>query len=393
MASNETEVSIPSSPSFTNTTVVTELYVDNLPVWVHIFGFSLYVILLIMVFFVDTTILFVFWRLKELRNITNNLLCNMVAADLLFALQTPFEGISILSDEWELGNDLCKLHRFLLHTYYNVVILSLTIVSVERYFAICQPMRFKKHEVTFRCGRLIVVAWVASLILSVPQLCLSSVYTVKGKLVCMEERPEDYLKVFLAYHVPIFFALYFVPILTMCFTYIKVSKQLNDVVGRYRERSRFDVCSALKMRKNIIRMLLVVFLVFVICLTPLTFMELIHVTPIMKKYDPFGFLSVGVGMLAFSHALFNPLVSSFMSREFRKAAKKAFSCPKKIEFCKLKRKTINNEKNRKDMTQSGVQIGKKADNAVYQQEHAFNKRATLSFETITESTDVVSNEE
>lgn len=393
MASNETEVSSPSSPSFTNTTIEKELYVDSLPVWVHIFGFSLYVIFLIMVFFVDTAILFVFWRLKELRNITNNLLCNMVAADLLFALQTPVEGISILSDEWELGNDLCKLHRFLLHTFYNVVILSLTIVSVERYFAICQPMRFKKHEVTFRCGRLIVVAWVASLILSVPQLCLSSVHTVKGKLVCMEERPEDYLKVFLAYHVPMFFALYFVPISTMCFTYVKVSKQLDDVVGRYRERSRFDICSALKMRKNIIRMLLVVFLVFVICLTPLTFMELIHVTPIMKKYDPFGFLSVGVGMLAFSHALFNPLVSSFMSREFRKAAKKAFNCPKNIEFCKLKPKTITNEKKLEDMAQSGVQMGRKGDNAVDQHEDAFVKGAMLSFETMTESTDAASKEE
>lgn len=114
MASNETVESILSSSSFTNSaaTATEGGYVDNLPVWVHHFGFALYVIFLVLVFFVDTAILFVFCRLKELRNITNNLLCNMVAADLLFALQTPVEGISILHDMWEWGNDLCRFHRF-----------------------------------------------------------------------------------------------------------------------------------------------------------------------------------------------------------------------------------------------------------------------------------------
>ncbi|XP_068681459.1 substance-P receptor-like [Montipora foliosa] len=395
MASNETVESILSSSSFTNSaaTATEGGYVDNLPVWVHHFGFALYVIFLVLVFFVDTAILFVFCRLKELRNITNNLLCNMVAADLLFALQTPVEGISILHDMWEWGNDLCRFHRFLLHTFYNVVILSLTFVSIERYFAICQPMRFKKHEVTFRCGRLILVAWISSMILSVPQLFLSSVHTLKGKRVCMEERPEHFLKVFLAYHVPMFVALYLLPILTMCFTYVKVSKQLNDVVGRYRQRSRFDICSALKMRRNIMRMLWVVFLVFVVCLTPLTFLELLHVTPVIKPYDPFGAFTVCVGALAFSHALFNPLVSSFMSKEFRKAAKRAFNCPKKPELCKFKHKASNNNDERKQTTLDGVNKGSKPEKAPEQDEGSYNKIAVLSFETVTESTYVSSKED
>lgn len=60
----------------------------------------------------------------------------MVAADdLLFALQTPMEGLSIFNYVWELGDVPCKFHRFLLHTFYNVVILSLTVVSIERYSA------------------------------------------------------------------------------------------------------------------------------------------------------------------------------------------------------------------------------------------------------------------
>jgi len=48
------------------------------------------VTLLVLAFVVDTAILFVFYRVKELRNVTNNLLCNMVTADLLFDCSVYF---------------------------------------------------------------------------------------------------------------------------------------------------------------------------------------------------------------------------------------------------------------------------------------------------------------
>lgn len=380
---NDSSTMIPST-TLTNSTA--EAFVDDLPLWVHQFGFILYLILLALSIFVNSAILFVFYRAKELRNVTNNLLCNMVAADLLFALQTPMEGLSIFRDVWELGNGPCKLHRFLLHTFYNVVILSLTVVSIERYFAICQPMRFKSHEDKFKCGRLIIAVWVASLIVSVPQLFLSSVEETHGKRVCREQRPENYLTVFLAYHVPMFAVLYFVPLVILSFTYVKVSKQLYEVVERYRQKSRFDICGAMKMRRNIIRMLLVVFIVFVVCLTPLTFQELLHVTPVMKDYDPFGILTFVIGMLAFLHALLNPLVSSFMSKEFRKAAKRAFKWPRKCDLCKTRGKEKNNNCQLERVTQNGVDS--KPGYEEKQEKSIINEGATLSFETLTETTEL-----
>ena len=92
-------------------------------------------------------------------------------------------------------------------------------------------------------------------------------------------------------------------------------------------------------------MLLVVVIVFVVCLTPLTVTELLHVTPVMSKFDPFGIFIVSVEMLAFSHALFNPLVCSFMSKEFRKAAKQAFRCSRSLKghYCLFNRKKKDNE--------------------------------------------------
>lgn len=308
----------------------TDMYVDVLPHSVHIFGFGLYVTLLVLAFVVDTSILFVFCRVKEIRNVTNNLLCNMVAADLLFALQTPMEGLSILNDDWSVGNGLCKIHRFLLHTFYNVVIISLTIVSIERYYAICLPMRFKSLDI--KSWRLILGSWVAACVLALPQVFVSSTVMSYDRMVCIEERPDNYLVPFLCYHVPMFIFLYFIPLVILTVTFVRVSKKLDEVVKRFSQRSRFDICGAIRMRRNIIRILLVVVVVFVVCLTPLTVVELLHVTPVMRQYDPFGILIVSVEMLAFSHALLNPLVCSFMSKEFRNAAKQAFNCSRSLTF-------------------------------------------------------------
>lgn len=343
-------LTIPSTTSLGNS--LTDTYVDKLPLWLHAFGFGLYLLLLVLAFVVDTAILFVFYRVKELRNVTNNLLCNMVVADLLFALQTPAEALSIKYDEWIAGNALCKIHRFLLHAFYNVVIISLTIVSLERYHAICHPMRFKSLNI--KSWILALVSWIAACILALPQVFVSSTIMSKDRLVCTEERPDDYLVVFLCYHVPLFILLYFIPLVILSFTFARVSRKLRTVVQRFRSRSRFDICDAMKMRRSIIRMLLVVVIVFAVCLTPLTIIELLHVTPVMDQFDPFGTLVVTVETLAFLHALLNPLVSSFMSKEFRKAAKKAFRILRSLkgDYCMFIRKKENTKCKLKQVKQS-----------------------------------------
>jgi len=343
---------IPSTTSLAENSLTGIFYVDELPDWLHAFGFGLYVMLLALAFVVDTAILFVFYRVKELRNVTNNLLCNMVAADLLFALQTPAEALSIKYDNWITGDALCKIHRFLLHTFYNVVIISLTIVSIERYYAICHPMRFRSLNI--KSWIVALASWIAACILALPQVFFSSTTMSKDRLVCSQERPDDYLLVFLCYHVPVFILLYFIPLVILSFTFERVSRKLRTVVQRFRSRSRFDICGAMKMRRSIIRMLLVVVIVFVVCLTPLTVIELLHVTPVMDQFDPFGTLVVTVEILAFSHALFNPLVCSFMSKEFRKAAKKAFRISRSLtgDYCMFIRKREDTECKLKQVKQS-----------------------------------------
>ncbi|OXA62623.1 Orexin receptor type 2 [Folsomia candida] len=50
----------------------------------------------------------------------------------------------------------------------SVSVLTLTVISVERWYAICFPLRFK--ATTARAKRLVLIIWVISLIIDIPEL-------------------------------------------------------------------------------------------------------------------------------------------------------------------------------------------------------------------------------
>jgi len=86
----------------------------------------------------------------------------------------------------------------------------------------------------------------------------------------------------------------------------------------------------------------------------------------MDKFDPFGILVVTVEILAVSHALFNPLVCSFMSKEFRKAAKKAFCSSRSLkgDYCVFIRTKEQTKCKLKEVKQSEA-IGPDNENTVW----------------------------
>lgn len=82
-------------------------------------------------------------------------------------------------------------------------------------------------------------------------------------------------------------------------------------------------------------------------------------------------------MLAFLHALLNPLVSSFMSKEFRKAARRALNALISVISARPKLERV---------THNGVDSRPEGEEK--QEKGTFNGGATLSFETLTEATEL-----
>uniref|UniRef100_A0A3P9IAK9 Growth hormone secretagogue receptor type 1 n=1 Tax=Oryzias latipes TaxID=8090 RepID=A0A3P9IAK9_ORYLA len=108
-------------------------------------------------------------RYRDMRTTTNLYLCSMAVSDLLIFLCMPLDLYRMWRYRpWRLGDALCKLFQFVSESCTYSTILSITALSVERYLAICFPLRAKALVTKRRVRALICFLWTVSLLSAGP---------------------------------------------------------------------------------------------------------------------------------------------------------------------------------------------------------------------------------
>ncbi|KAG7254355.1 hypothetical protein CRUP_028003 [Coryphaenoides rupestris] len=103
-------------------------------------------------------------KYRDMRTTTNLYLCSMAVSDLLIFLCMPPDLYRMWRYRpWRFGDALCKLFQFVSESCTYSTILSITALSVERYVAICFPLRAKALVTKRRVRGLILLLWVVSL--------------------------------------------------------------------------------------------------------------------------------------------------------------------------------------------------------------------------------------
>ncbi|GBP78612.1 Orexin receptor type 2 [Eumeta japonica] len=103
------------------------------------------------------------YRNHSMRTVTNYFIVNLAAADfmvILFCL--PPTVLWDVTETWFLGNSLCKILLYFQSVSVTVSVLTLTFISVDRWYAICFPLKFK--STTGRAKTAILIIWVFSLL-------------------------------------------------------------------------------------------------------------------------------------------------------------------------------------------------------------------------------------
>lgn len=99
-------------------------------------------------------------RFRELRTTTNLYLSSMAFSDLLIFLCMPLDLFRLWQYRpWNFGDLLCKLFQFVSESCTYATVLTITALSVERYFAICFPLRAKVVVTKGRVKLVILVIW------------------------------------------------------------------------------------------------------------------------------------------------------------------------------------------------------------------------------------------
>lgn len=109
---------------------------------------------------------------RSLRTVTNAFIFNLAATDfLLSVLCMPFVLISCIAGRWVFGDIFCIVTGFILSVLCIVSILTLVLISIDRFMAIKRPLKYHDRITVQNSRRMIAFVWVqAALCSALPAL-------------------------------------------------------------------------------------------------------------------------------------------------------------------------------------------------------------------------------
>ncbi|XP_042244468.1 growth hormone secretagogue receptor a [Thunnus albacares] len=285
-------------------------------------------------------------KYRDMRTTTNLYLCSMAVSDLLIFLCMPLDLYRMWRYRpWRFGDALCKLFQFVSESCTYSTILSITALSVERYLAICFPLRAKALVTKRRVRALILLLWTVSLLSAGPVFVMVGV-----------ERdsmgPPDYISEMnetgffleagdtreckmthyavesglMGAMVWLSSVFFFMPVFCLTVLYSLIGRRLWQ---RHRETNISSrVAHRDKSNRQTIKMLVVVVLAFVLCWLPfhvgryLQFRSLDAPSPLLSLLSEYCSL-VSVVLFYLSAAI-NPILYNTMSWKYRGAAARLF---------------------------------------------------------------------
>ncbi|XP_067040364.1 growth hormone secretagogue receptor type 1-like isoform X1 [Acropora muricata] len=316
-SSNET-----SAASMTATTTVTAMSKEEKAILMSFYCISVLVALI-----GNFLIIVVFFKYKPIRKSINYFVLNMAISDLFtpltimpfFIAKTLSNGTFLNQLTWSHAGVICKLCFFLADSSFDVSIVSLLMISLDRLIAVVFPLQIKliSMKVRFIC---ILVSWVVAF--SVHGLYLLLYYFQGDCYLNWDQESFNH------YSVAVYIAFFFIPacLLTIIYSAIAVTLKL-----RQRKRKKMSVSEKSLDRsgnRRVIRLSVAILAGFIISVGPFVICRLISI--ILKKDAPPGFeeypaLAFIIKILLFhSWGAFNPCMCFAFSENYRTGLRHVF---------------------------------------------------------------------
>lgn len=179
---------------------------------------------------------------RSLRTITNSFIFNLAATDfLLSVLCMPFALVSAIAGIWVFGEVMCVLTGFLLSVLCITSILTLALVAIDRYLAICRPLKYCTL-ITHRTSlAMIVYVWMqASVCAIMPVLGWGEGYIfVAEESICRPSFGKP--SVDNGYTIFLFLTCFVAPFSVIAFTYVSILSTASRQFRRVHHRKRNQV--------------------------------------------------------------------------------------------------------------------------------------------------------
>uniref|UniRef100_A0A4W6E8H7 Galanin receptor 2a n=1 Tax=Lates calcarifer TaxID=8187 RepID=A0A4W6E8H7_LATCA len=261
----------------------------------------------------NSLVLAVLFRNGQMNTKTTNLfILNLGIADLCFIVFcVPFQATIYTLDEWVFGPVVCKVVHFIIFLTMYASIFTLTAVSLDRYLAICYPLRSREMRTPKNALTSICLVWALALVFSGPYLSYYTQMDLVGTVVCIpawESKPRIIMDVCT------FIFGYLIPVLVLSLTY--------------------DMSESRRAKRKVTKMIIIVAILFCLCWLPH------HLVILCMWFGRFPLnhttyiLRILSHLVAYTNSCLNPIVYALVSKHFRKGFRKVFSCT-------LKKREVN----------------------------------------------------
>ncbi|KAG8000593.1 Cholecystokinin receptor [Nibea albiflora] len=351
-----------------------------------------------------------------MRTVTNTFLLSLAVSDLMMAIFCmPFTLIPSILKDFIFGAAMCKIVSYLMESKpipfiseltefqaaavlqrfevqtggisVSISTFSLVAIAIERYSAICNPLKSRVWQTRSHAYRVIAATWVLALIIMIPYPVISHLESFQRPdnttaHQCRHKWPVTTAEQ--TWYILLLLVLFAIPGLVMIVAYGLISRELyrgihfemghkkdstgetiyvkngltstvsgtsDDGDGCYvnvaqrphsiemstmaassravkAERPRSNTSEAkLEAKKRVIRMLVVIVVLFFLCWMPLYCVNTWRAfDDISAKHALSGAPIAFIHLLCYTSACVNPIIYCFMNTRFRKALLATFSC-------------------------------------------------------------------
>ncbi|XP_029386700.1 cholecystokinin receptor isoform X1 [Echeneis naucrates] len=350
----------------------------------HTLQILLYSLIFFLSVFGNLLIIVVLTVNKRMRTVTNTFLLSLAVSDLMMAVFCmPFTLIPNILKNFIFGAAMCKIVSYLMGISVSISTFSLVAIAIERYSAICNPLKSRVWQTRSHACRVIAATWMLAFVIMIPYPIISHLEsfqrpdnTTAHK--CRHKWPLATAEQ--TWYILLLLALFLIPGLVMIVAYGLISRELyrgiqfemghkkdsadvkngltsivstgsDDGDGCYVnvaqrphsmemtnmaasgrsikvDRPRSNTSEAkLVAKKRVIRMLVVIVVLFFLCWMP------VYCANTWRAFDdssaknalsgaPIAFIH----LLCYTSACVNPIIYCFMNTRFRIALLTTFSC-------------------------------------------------------------------
>ncbi|KAK2905970.1 cholecystokinin receptor [Channa argus] len=350
----------------------------------HTLRILLYSLIFFLSVFGNLLIIVVLTVNKRMRTVTNTFLLSLAVSDLMMAVFCmPFTLIPSILKDFIFGAAMCKIVSYLMGVSVSISTFSLVAIAIERYSAICNPLKSRVWQTRSHAYRVIAATWVLAFTIMIPYPIISHLEAFQWPdnttaHQCRHKWPLATAEQ--TWYVLLLLVLFAIPGVVMIVAYGLISRELyrgiqfemghkkdstdvkngltstvssgsddgdgcyvNVVQGPHSmemstmatsgralkaERPRSNTSEAkLEAKKRVIRMLVVIVVLFFLCWMPLYCANTWRAfDDISAKRALSGAPIAFIHLLCYTSACVNPIIYCFMNTRFRKALLATFSC-------------------------------------------------------------------